>query len=139
MVVGQAAVAGDVEAGGVDTEQLDALLNEPAQGIGRRIGQLAAALVPIEAEEGDIAGSHTTTGCRGALQLLGRQRLALRFFAQVQHDRLAEEALEVEVNNAGAIFNRVQRCLNVSTGVAAHFETGSNVPAVRGWVVDFDD
>ena len=60
MVVGQAAVARNIQTGGIDAEEFDSLPDKPAQGFSGRIGELAAALVPVEAKKRDIARFNTS-------------------------------------------------------------------------------
>ena len=108
------------------------------QRLGRGIGQLAAASFPAEIKQGDIAGLHAPARLGGALEIFGSERRALRAVAQIQHDGLAEEAFDVEIADGVSALDGVQRPLDVRTGVAAQLQTGGDVPAVGGRVIDID-
>ena len=60
MAIGQAAVARNIQTGGIDAEEFYASLDKPAQGFNGRIGELATALVPVEAKKRDIARFNTS-------------------------------------------------------------------------------
>ena len=62
----------------------------------------------------------------------------MRAVAQIQHDGLAEEAFDVEIADGVSALDGVQRPLDVRTGVAAQLQTGGDVPAVGGRVIDIN-